>query len=254
MLANLGHDDIITDDVLQAIEAEIGGDGDLPDKRKMAEAISKALDGAPFPVNLYWRMYVPLSEFFVHASGLSLLRHVGAKGEILDEPAYPWARRCAVRTADGCMALVAVAIAHAEGHPHERLSRYADDHMNRALAPLAIVSGKTLFRSLGPAKIVALIKGVVDLRAYNVSGRADTDTRDERVRFLRSWFERHLGWVERHLGDYSDVSEEIWDLYVDRIVTMLAGPAPSPEESEGNATDPEAAVADDQQPTSDDSA
>lgn len=66
-------------------------------------------------------MYVPLSEFFVHASGVSLLRHVGAKGEILGEPVYPWARRCAVRTADGCTALLAAAIAHAEGHPNERL-------------------------------------------------------------------------------------------------------------------------------------
>jgi hypothetical protein len=44
MLANLGHDDIITDDVLKAIEVEIGGDGDLLDTRKNAEAIGKALD------------------------------------------------------------------------------------------------------------------------------------------------------------------------------------------------------------------
>jgi hypothetical protein len=189
MLANLGRDDIITDDVLKAIEPEVGGDGDLPDSRRRAYAISKALDGAPFPVNLYWRMYVPLSEFFVHTNGVSLLRHVGTKDEILDEPLYPWARRCAVRTADGCMGLVAAAIANAEGHPNERLANYADDHLNRALAPLAIVSGKSLFRSLGPAKIAGLVKGVVDLRAYFVSGRADTDTWDARVHNLRSWFD-----------------------------------------------------------------
>jgi hypothetical protein len=61
----------------------------------------------------------------------------------------------------------------------------------------------------------------VDLRAYNVSGRAETDTWDDRVPpLLRSWFERHL-------GDYSVASEEIWDLYVDRIVTVLAGPPSS---------------------------
>ncbi|MGD0984456.1 MAG: hypothetical protein ABSA65_11670 [Acidimicrobiales bacterium] len=35
-------------------------------------------------------------------------------------------------------------------------------------------------------------------------------------------------------------SEEIWDLYVDRIVTVLAGPPPSTNESEGNESDPEA--------------
>lgn len=234
MLANLGHDEIITDEVLKAIEAEIGGNGELPDTRKKAETISKALDSAPFPVNLYWRMYVPLSEFFVHTNGVSLLRHVGAKGEILDEPVYPWARRCAVRTADGCMALVAAAIAQAEGHPNERLGKYAEDHLNRALAPLAIVSGKSLFRSLGPAKIAALVKGVVDLSAYNVSGRAATDTWEDRVRFLRSWFERHL-------GEYSEATEGIWALYIDRIVTVLAGPPPSASESESKANGPEAA-------------
>ena len=232
MFAHLGYDDIITDDVLKAIDAEIGGDGDPPDTRKKAETIAKALDGAPLPLNLYWRMYVPLSEFFVHASGVSLLRHVGAKGEILGEPVYPWARRCAVRTVDGCMALLAAAIAHAEGRPNERLEKYADDHLNRALAPLAIVSGKGLLRSLGPAKIAALVRGVVDLRAYNVSSQGDTDTWEDRVRFLRSWFERHL-------GEYSEeVPEEIWDLYIDRIVTVLAGPPPSANQSESKASDP----------------
>lgn len=165
MLANLGYEDITTDDVLKAIDMEIGGSGDLPNTRTKAEVIGQALNGAPFPVNLYWRMYVPLSEFFVHANGVSLLRHVGAKGEILDKPAYPWARRCAVRTADGCMALVATAIAHAQGHPSEQFASYADDHLNRALAPLAVVGGKNLFRALAPRKIVALVKGVVDLRA-----------------------------------------------------------------------------------------
>jgi hypothetical protein len=222
MLANLGHEDIITDDVLKAIDMEIGGSGDLPDTRTKAEVIGKALNGAPFPVNLYWRMYVPLSEFFIHANGVSLLRHVGAKGEILDEPAYPWARRCAVRTADGCMALVATAIAHAQGHPSEQFASYADDHLNRALAPLAVVSGKNLFRALGPRKIVTLVKEVVDLRAYKVSGRADSDTWDERVRYLRSAFER--------LSEDIEVPEEIRYVYIDRIVTVLAGSPPSTDE------------------------
>ena len=158
----------------------------------------------------------PLPEFFVHANGVSLLRHVGAKGEILDKPAYPWARRCAVRTADGCMALVATAIAHAQGRPSEQFASYADNHLNRALAPLAVVSGKNLFRAFGPRKIVALVKGGVDLRAYKVSGRADSDTWDERVHYLRSAFER--------LSEDIGVPEEIRDVYIDRIVTVLAGP------------------------------
>ena len=123
MLANLGHDDIITDDVLKAIEVEIGGDGDLLDTRKNAEAIGKALDGAPFRVNLYWRMYVPLSEFFVHTNGVSPLHHVGAKGRDPRRAGVPVG--APLRRVDGCMALVAAAITHAGGHPDEPLGKYA---------------------------------------------------------------------------------------------------------------------------------
>lgn len=109
---------------------------------------------------------------------------------------------------------------------------------------MAIVSGKSLFRSPGPAKIAALVKGVVDLRTYNLSGRADSDTWDDRVRLLRSWFERHL-------GKYSETPEEIWDLYIDRIVTVLAGPPPLAKESESKASDPRLLAADEAPPTSD---
>lgn len=220
MFANLGHRDIITEDVLIAIEADIGGAGNLPNRRTMAETIAAGLGGVPFPLNLYWRMYVPLSEFFAHANGMSLLRHVGAKGELLDEPSYPWARWSAVRTADGCVGLLAAAIAHKDGHPNELFGEYADHHLERALAPLAVVSGKGLLNSLGPAKIAALVKGVVDLRAYKASGQADADSREDRVAFLRSWFERHF-------GNYSQASEEFWDLYVERVVTVLAGESPA---------------------------
>ncbi|MHB8448887.1 MAG: hypothetical protein ACYDAQ_00205 [Mycobacteriales bacterium] len=238
MLANYGYADIITGDVLAAMADEIGGSGKLPDTRTMAETIGKALKGAPFPTNLYWRMHVPLSEFFVHANGLSLLRHVGAEGKLLDEPTYPWARRCAVRTADGCVGFLAAAIAHSEGHPSERLGKYADDHMARALAPLAVVSGKGLLRSFGLAKIARLAKGILDLRAYNISGRADNETWESRVRFLRSWFEQYFAAAGEGV-------EEIWDLYIDGVVTVLAGPPPAGNQSEEAADDPDAPPADD---------
>ncbi|MCU1491814.1 MAG: hypothetical protein JWM85_3219 [Acidimicrobiaceae bacterium] len=220
MLVNLGHEDIITEDVLKAIEADIGGDGKLPDARKMAESISAGLNDAPFPLNLYWRVYVPLSEFFAHANGMSLMRHVGDKGVLLEKAAYPWARWSAVHTADGCVGLLAAAIAHKDGHPNELFGSYADHHLLRSLAPLAVVSGKGMFRSLGPRRLLALVKGVVDLRAYKASGRAEADSFDDRVAYLRSWFERHV-------GNFDDISEEIWDIYVERVVTVLATNEPA---------------------------
>jgi hypothetical protein len=230
MFGNLGYGDIITDDVLRAMDRQIGGKGALPDARTMSAVISKALGDAPFPVNLYWRMYVPLSELFVHASGIALLRHVGAKSEILSRPVYPWSRRCAVRTADGCMALVASAIAHETERPTERLAKYADDHLNRALAPLAVASGKDLLRVLGPAKIFALVKGVMELRAYSNSDQAESDNLDERIRFFRAWFEKQFG---AYRADF----EETWDVFVDRVVELLARPSPAANESDASASD-----------------
>lgn len=222
MLSHLGYEDIISEDVLKAIDADIGGDGNLPDVRAMAETIAKALGDAPAPLNLYWRIYVPVSEFFTHANGVSLLRHVGSNGEILNEPSYPWARWSAVHLVDGCVGFLAAAIAHKDGRPQESFGNYADHHLQRALAPLAVTSGKGLFRSLGPAKSAALVNGVIDLRAYKASGRADSDSHEERVVFLRSWFERYL-------KTYGEVSEEIWDLYVERVITVLASEPSAPE-------------------------
>ena len=228
MLSNLGHEDIITEDVLRAIEADIGGDGKLPDVRAMAETIARALGDLPAPLNLYWRIYVPLSEFFAHANGVSLLRHVSSNGKILDEPSYPWARWSAVHLVDGCVGFLAAATAHKDGHAQESFGEYADRHLERALAPLAVASGKGLLRSLGPAKIVALVNGVIDLRAYRVSGQADSDSHEERVAFLRSWFERYV-------KAYDEVSEEIWDPYIERVITVLASEPPAPEPDDGPA-------------------
>ena len=110
--------------------------------------------------------------------------------------------------------------------------------MARALAPLAVVSGKGLLRSFGLAKIAMLAKGVLDLRAYNTSGRADNETWEGRVRFLRSWFEQYFAAAGEGV-------EEFWDLYIDRVVTVLARQTPEGNQSEEAAYDPDAPTADD---------
>lgn len=221
LLSNLGSDDILTEEVLESIAKDIGGEGRLPDVKRMAETIAKALGDIPAPLNLYWRIYVPLSEFFAHANGVSLLRHVDSNGAILDKPSFPWARWSAVHLVDGCVGFLAAAIAHKDGRPMDSFANYADYHLQRALAPLVVTSGKGLFRSLGLAKFAALVNGFVNLVAYKTSGRADSDSHEERVVFLRSWFDRY--W--KNLGD---ISEELSDLYVERVITVLADASSAP--------------------------
>jgi hypothetical protein len=230
MLDNLGQKDIITKDILNAIEAEIGGAGKLPNMRQMAEVVSAGFDDAPFPLYLYGRIYVPLSEFFAHANGMSLMRHVGDKGVLLEDPMYPWARWSAVHMADGCVGLLAAAIAHKDGQPNELFASYGDYHLARILAPLTVVSGKGMFRSLGPRRLATLIKGVMDLFAYTSSERFDADSVEERVAYLRFWFERYL-------GNFGDAFKQLWDLYVERVVTMLAADKPDSESTSPETSD-----------------
>lgn len=230
MLANLGPEDIITEDILNAIVAQIGGDGKLPDARKVAEAVSPGFNDASFSLNLYWQIYVPLSKFFAHANEMSLMRHVGNKGVLLEEPTYPWARWSAIHMADGCVGLLAAAIAHKDGHPNDLFTSYTIHHLRLVITPLVVVSGKGMFRSLGPRQFVALIKGIVDLRAYKASGCADAHSVEERAAHLRSWFERYL-------GNFDDVSKQTWNLCIERIVTVLAADEPDSESMSPETSD-----------------
>jgi hypothetical protein len=68
-------DPITTPDVIDDLTSAFGNRRDLPTLRSMAEAVAAAT-GEPFALDLYTRMYVPLSTFFSHPTGLALLRHV----------------------------------------------------------------------------------------------------------------------------------------------------------------------------------
>jgi len=59
--------------------------------------------------------YSALSHFFPHSSGFALIRHVRTDGKLRRRPAFPWARRSAVRI--GCADLGAAHIADKRGVP-----------------------------------------------------------------------------------------------------------------------------------------
>ena len=214
MLLSLESNEIVTQEVIESIEDEIGGNGKLPTVKDMANTIANALDDSPIPLNLYGRLYVPLSEFFVHTNGTSLLRHVGDQGMIQTVPDHPWLRRGSVRAADASVGILAAAIAKASGSRAEQFAQYADDHLARTLAPLAVVGGKGILGTLGPARLAAFALGLVELRYYVVSGRATADEPEQRALHIRRFFESNL-------GEFGDIPDEVRNQIVERVVSAI---------------------------------
>ena len=226
MLRSLERDEIVTQELVDSIEAEIGGSGKLPTVKDMATAIASALDNSPIPLNLYGRLYIPLSEFFVHTNGTSLLRHVGDQGVIQTVPDHPWLRRGSVRAADASVGILAAAVAKASGSRAEQFAEYADDHLARTLAPLAVVGGKGILRAIGPSRLVAFALGLVELRSYVVSGRAAADEPEQRALRIRRFFESHL-------GEFGDIPDEVRDQIIERVVSAITATI---KDTEANTT------------------
>ena len=111
----------------------------------MAKIADEAI-GAYAVRDLYQRLYVPLSNFTVHAGSGSLLRHVRSGGAVHRRPARSWNRRSPARVADACMGYLAAVVAKDAGEPDQRFLGYADRHNNRTLLPMAfMIAGQKNF-------------------------------------------------------------------------------------------------------------
>jgi hypothetical protein len=120
-MAYLEEIDIAPAEVIRQSAARLGE----PSRRRLgpwdlAEAIDKA-NGNKSARSIYRRLYVPLSNFTVHASGGTLLRHVGRKGKLARRPSRSWNRRSPARVADAAAGLLAADLAQHAGRPHEKL-------------------------------------------------------------------------------------------------------------------------------------
>lgn len=150
--------------MLNATDAlgERGRDLNLKD---VAEWLKKE-KGLLIAVQLYEGYYSPLSHFFPHSSGFALMRHVDADGKLRHRPAFPWARRSAVRIADGCAGLMATAIADKTGVPANGFLRYAAAHLDRALTPAFVTAVKGWWRAIGWRKLPATLSGITAFGRY----------------------------------------------------------------------------------------
>jgi hypothetical protein len=83
---------IVPADVIRECAARLGKPGPAPKVWRMAEAIDEANRNAAAR-DIYRRLYVPLSNFTVHANGGTLMRHVRRGDKLTCRPSRAWNRR-----------------------------------------------------------------------------------------------------------------------------------------------------------------
>jgi hypothetical protein len=143
---------------------------------------------------LYAAYYVPLSHFFVHANGFTLMRHVGPDGTLHRDPTFSWARRPAARLSDACTGLLAGHIARQQGRSPEVFLAYADSHLDRLITPAATAFLKAARRSATWHQIPGVLRQIMALRAYTHGGGYDDDPAQQEARIRRD-FDRILGTI-----------------------------------------------------------
>ncbi|HXW46103.1 MAG TPA: hypothetical protein VEL03_15050 [Streptosporangiaceae bacterium] len=147
-----------------AVEAlgQVGPDLDI---RDLALWLEREY-GLAAAARLYHAYYVPLSHLFARPYAFALMRHVGPDGSLQRRPYFPWARRSAVRMADGCVGLLAGHIAEKSDHHSEVFFRYATAHLDRLLTPALLFAVKGAMRSVPWHQRTAALAAVLQAQHY----------------------------------------------------------------------------------------
>ncbi|HLQ53038.1 MAG TPA: hypothetical protein VK162_02070 [Streptosporangiaceae bacterium] len=164
-LAYLTVDGLVSETAIDAAVDTLAKGPRLPKVAEMAERIETERDRAA-AVGLYREYYVPLSHFFTHPSGFTLMRHVRPDKKLRRRPEAPWPRRSVVRRADACAGQLAAAIAEKTASPAEPLRGYAAAHADRILAPVSTMGAGGILRKADWRRLPATIRAVKDLRRY----------------------------------------------------------------------------------------
>jgi len=215
--------DIVPADVIRQCAAKLGQPRPAPKVWRMAETVDNA-NGNTTARDIYHRLYMPLSNFTVHANGVTLMRHVNQDGRLSTRPSRSWNRRSPARVADAAAGLLAAALAQEARTPTGRLLRYAERHFERALMPVAVIGLGGLSGSGKKSLLLGIIKTARDLYDYLWHGRAAGDPLDVRTAFLREHF------VEILDTEGLDLPPGTLDPFIDYVADKLARAVP-----EGNA-------------------
>jgi hypothetical protein len=220
MLAYIFDDNPVDRELLD-VTTVLGDPKALPDLRAMANAVAMHTNDHS-AAELYRRIYIPLSTFVPHPTGVALLRHVRARDKVSEAPASVWSIRAALHATDACVASLAIAIADRAGAPTTDFKPYAESHMSRTVAPVFAVATRTAFRTVHWSQLPVMFQSVRELRRYYHSGEAARDSYPERKAKTADALERAL----QALG--GDVPDEFRKRLVDRAAdTIAADPAVS---------------------------
>jgi hypothetical protein len=171
--------------------------------------------------DLYQRLYVPLSNYTVHAGAGSLLRHVRAGGAIRRRPARSWNRRSPARVADTCAGYLAAVVAHETGQPQQRFIRYGDRHNKRTLLPMAFMVAGHIADSARPdarrslTAAVRIIRIIRDVGTYAWSEQFTSDPPDIRTSRIRDALTAMA--AQGGLGDVLHAMEPFLDFLAARV-------------------------------------
>jgi hypothetical protein len=157
----------------------------------MAKTVDAA-NGNTSAQDVYRRLYVPLSNFTVHASGGTLMRHVRRNDRLATVPSRAWNRRSAARVADAAAGILAAAIADNAGLPYDELAAYAARHEQRALMPVAFIGITGLSGTVKPGQLLRAISLVRQLYDYLWHGAAASDTLEARTAHVAREFKAML--------------------------------------------------------------
>jgi len=220
VLAYLAEGDLMPLAAIKDSADAIGSPGPDFDARKAAEQLANKHD-LPIPLSLYHRYYIPLSHFYAHPSGFTLLRHVWPGGKPRLRPTRAWARRSPARLADACTGFLAAAVAQNADTASERFMKYAEAHIDRALTPAGTVAGKGLREAMEWRKLPQTIRVIAEMRRYT-HGDARGDDRATREARLRSGFEEAFAILRLDLPDTAFQSPI--DLFISKVLDSLEDP------------------------------
>jgi len=197
----------------------IGDPKPLPNIKEMMETLSKDSEWI-IPKALYFDFYVQLSTLFVHANGITFLRHVNNNNIVLPCPLFPWTKRGALHVGNGCTGLLAAAIAKERGNGTQEFEQYALNHFQQVLTPILVLVLKDLFSKKGtnkikwfqvPNAIRVLIKTLKYVRA-NLTLSKNSEVRTE---YIKEAITDFFGAFE------FDIPEHVKESFIDELARHI---------------------------------
>jgi hypothetical protein len=206
-----------------AIAQRVIGDPTVrtPNTFKMAKAVSEA-SGNSLALDLYRRLYQPLSTLFAHANGLVLLRHVRKGAHLRERPSYPWVCSSAVRICDASVGFLAWAVSERSDLPTKVFADYANAHMRRSLAPIFVMGLRSAGGSMRWRKLPGAVQALLAGARYVHSKAFKIDPPEARLQQVRAHLEGIFALV-----DPSEVPSEM-DEIVDAFAEVIASLEPAP--------------------------